>query len=298
MAPRLIESDLLKRATLFTMTLSQWGNRKKADMSAVKVSADKRQLSLTKHLIESDELVALRRHLHETKAWCMARCMPSFLKAGIYVVKLDQVPVFEEHLAKSLKKMRDELVPAFVAAYPDAVTKASDALGDLYDQNDYPAANLLTSRFDIDWAWIGFGVPENIPAKLRQQEADKLRKKFIDAEQEILFALREGFKQVIEHAVERLKIEPGKKPPIIKESLVANLSEFFETFEAKNLMDDDELAGLVEKAKAIIGSTSGETLRKNPKSRKAIAAQFEDVKATLDKMLVNRPARLFDMDEA
>jgi hypothetical protein len=291
-----ISKDILQRATLFTLTLSAWGNRKKADITQISVDADKQQLSLSKRLIQSEEYDNVRRAQRELKAWCMARCMPSFLKDGIYVVLLTEIESFEKKLQEVSKDLRDNIVPAFCSKYEAQVEASKSTLRELFNESDYISASAMQNRFGVSWNWISFAVPENLPEGIRAQEVEKLQNKFKEAQEEILATLRAQYQQLIQHALDKLTPEAGKKV-VIKDALIGNFQEFFETFEAKNLMEDDELEELVEKAKELLKNVTGDGLRKDTKLKTQIAASFTKVKKQIDKLVVDAPSRKFNLDE-
>jgi hypothetical protein len=98
----------------------------------------------------------------------------------------------------------------------------------------------------------------------------------------------------VNHAAEKLKVVPGKKPPVFKATLVENLQEFFATFGSKNLMQDAELAELVERAQKVMGNVTAEDLRSFEDTRGRVAAGFEEIKKEMDKLVGERKGRRFD----
>jgi hypothetical protein len=233
----------------------------------------------------------------EAKAWCLERCMPSFIKSGVFVVRLDMVQAFEAHLAAQNKRLAAELIPAFKRAYPAQVQQAEQRLKDQFDIRDYPDASLFDTAFGVEWGWVTFGVPENVPADVRARELKKLQEKMLDAEKEIRAALRESFNDLLAAAVERLKVAPGEKPKVFRDSLLENFTQFFDTFKAKNLMDDRELEAVVEKARTVIAKVTPDALRERSTVRQKTVAAFEQVKAEVDKLVASAPSRRFRLDE-
>ena len=152
----------------------------------------------------------------------------------------------------------------------------------------------MARRFGIEWNWICFAPADNIPKEVREREVAKLQKAYADAQVQILAALRAGFGDLVNHAAEKLKVVPGKKPPVFKATLVENLQEFFATFGSKNLMQDAELAELVERAQKVMGNVTAEDLRSFEDTRGRVAAGFEEIKKEMDKLVGERKGRRFD----
>jgi hypothetical protein len=182
--------------------------------------------------------------------------------------------------------------------YPYAIVAAQVSLGALFNQDDYPTADEVISRFAIEHAWLTFDVARNIPLEVQQHEIVKFQEKLKEAETEILFALREAFASMVEHFVRRLNaIREGGKPPIIKDSLLDNFNEFFNTFSARNIMEDAELSRLVERSKEILRNIHPETLRKSESIRQRTLHAFNDVKKAIDELIKERPVRRFALNE-
>lgn len=97
--------------------------------------------------------------------------------------------------------------------------------------------------------------------------------------------------------MERLEPGPRGKTKTFRDTLVENFREFFDSFNAKNLMNDDELADVVTRAKELLGDADAKELRDDTAVRSRVAVGFAQVKATMDKLVVERPGRKFGDDE-
>ena len=289
--------DLLNRASLFALNMKSWGGAAKADLSKIDTNADKEWLRMRKTLLESEEFHRIKQHQAMTRQWCVNRSMPSFLRVGIYFVALTEVERYEQYLAAAVRELRTDLVPRFIEVYPGQREAAKASLKKLFNIDDYPTTEDMGTRFDIEWNWIYFGLPDNLPSIVREREAEKLKKAYADAQVQIVAALRTGFAELVSHAVEKLKVEPGKKPPVFKETLVTNIAEFCETFSARNIMQDEELSALVTRARDIVRDVKADDLRQYENEREKIAAAFADIKGTMDTMVVTPKGRKFHFDE-
>lgn len=290
-------TDLFKNTCALTVTFRQWGNRRKGNLAQVDTDADKSRLKLTKELITAKEYDEIQTFLNETRGWIMSRTMPFLgFKKGIYLAKVDFVPEVEKELPKRIETLT-AMIDRLVYVFPEKVNEAREKLNGQFDYKDYPKAEDLYSYFGIEWNWIAFQVPENLPAELRAAEEKKLAAKFEECEQEITLALREGFKQLMDHCVEKLKVEPNGKPKIFRDSLIGNVLEFIDTFKARNLTNDADLEILVDKAKSLVQGIKPEDLRKDMTLRDKMAKQFKEVQGELDKMIVEMPSRKFKFDE-
>ncbi len=306
---RKVDADLLTKAVMLNMTIHKWTNRCKTDADPVgrkksEKAADR--LRTTMKMIESDALDAIVNRLNETKVWALARCMPSFMVRGIFLVKLEAVADFERKFAETRDWLLNEGIPALCRDYDRAKDQAredfrqiANELGIENPYNDlrYPDAREFYQRFGVDHNWISFGVPQSLPLEIRRQEQAKIQEKFERAAEEIEAALREGFAEVVAHATERLTVKPGEQKKIIRDSLIDNFKEFCQTFRLRNLTNDVELQDLVDKAEAIMSDVRPETLREKPSARRAVASQLNEIKAEIDKMIAEAPVRRFAFDD-
>jgi len=296
---------ILRQAMLFSLTRRVWSNRQQADSDRVQTTGDKDKLNLTKKLLNSPELNAINEHLNEVYKWCLNRAMPSTtIRRGIYFVKQTMIAEFEARLQAAQRKLRDELVPTFINTYPLCCLEmrkpaAEGGLGDLFDAGDYPSVEELSKpdMFSIEWSWLALSVPDELPEEVREREVKKLQDSFKTAQEEIKWALRAAFKQLIDHAVERLTPDANGKPKEFRNSLVTNFENFFDTFHARDLMDDAELQQLVNQARSIvINLPDPKKLRQQADLQYETAKAFVNVGKVLDTLVATKPTRLFDLE--
>jgi len=292
-----VDLNRFKNAVGFTCTFRKWGASRKADISQVETDADKRRLSLSKKLIQSDEYDTITTLFGELQQWVYSRTVPSFFKKGFQLASLAAVEEIEARMRKAATEELPPLVAALQLAYPAKIEDARVALGGQFRATDYPTEDQLARAFSIQWNWIAFTTPDALPAELRQAEEEKLKQQFADASEQILDALRISFQELLAHAVERLTPSEDGKQKIFRDSLIGNIQEFLDTFNSRNIMQDADLAALVEKAKVVMTGADPDKIRKYSSVRDAAKAKFEEIKTTLDGMIETRKGRAFDFSE-
>jgi len=295
-ANKTIDLEKFRNAVGFTVTFRVWGNRRKGNIAKVSTDADKSRLRLTKELIVSKEYYDIQSFRGDLfNNFIYANTVPSFFKEGFQLVGVTGVPAIEARMRKAQTELAS-LVSKFIAVYPAKVEEARKALGDQFNPRDYPDASTLARLFSITWNWIAFTVPEGLPAELKALEKEKLERQFKDAAEQITDALRVGFQQMIQHAVERLTVEPGAKPKMFKDTLIGNIQEFIDTFSQRNLMNDESLGKLVKQAKGVLIGVTPQKLRDYAQVKDATRTAFEGINSELSKMITERPARKFELD--
>lgn len=291
------ELSIFKNACAFSLTCRRMGNSRRGNMDKVEVEADKSRLKLTKKLIDSPEYDAIAKYQSDVYNYCKARTMPSFIRKGMDLVKVSAVEQIDAYLKARADELSSELVPDLVKAYPAQVQEAAKSLNGQFDLKNYPTCAELPALFRFEWDFLQFNVADNLPDAIRAVQSAKLEAKFAEAQELILSALRTAFSKLIDHAVDRLKFVPGEKEKTFTKTMVPNINEFIETFSFRNLMADDALEGLVLSASRVMKGVTTEQLRDSENIRERVAAKFEEIKATLDTMVVTKPTRKFDFEE-
>lgn len=290
------DTNKLRGAVGFTMKASVWGNRRKANIESVQTDADKKRMKLSKELIRAEEYDAIKSYIGELRQWVYQRTVPSFFREGFQLASLKAVSEIEGRMKKARVELA-ALVDKLVEVYPARIEEARVALNSQFNPGDYPPADVLRQMFDIDWNWISFTIPDDLPAELKEAEANKLQQKFKDAGEQITEALRVGFQELIKHAADKLKPGEDGKPKIFRDTLIGNIQEFIDTFQQRDLMNDVELQRLVDKAQEILIGVSPEDLRKNEEIKESTRKEFESIASQLDAMIVTKKGRVMQVDD-
>jgi hypothetical protein len=273
---------------------SQVSEKSEGQENAVVVDADKDMVHVGKSIIDSPQLRAIVSKDNSIRQWVRARALPSPLfKAGTMIVPTALVEDVYAFLEKA-KAERDGDIAAFLEAYPGLVEEARTKLGPLFDARQYPAASAIKNAFDMRWNIIEFGTPgklKNISKALYEKEREKAEAEWADATAQIRNALRVAMAELVEHMIDRLSADDDGKAKTFRNSMVENFAEFADLFGKRNLTGDAELAALVEKAQKVMTGVDAKALRSDADIKARVQAGFAEIKANLDTMVVNRPAR-------
>lgn len=291
----------LKNAVALVFSIHRWGNRKAADKEKVETQADKDMLNLTKRLIEhSGEIKEVEMYMkYEVKQWVMKNSVPAFFQDGVYLVNVNQVAEMEAGLREASKELSKRL-NKFLAVYPKRIDEAEKKLkpGQQFNRSDYPSVEELRSRYRFSWRWVEFGIPKELPEDVAKAEKKRVEDMWAVAGEQITQALRQGFKKLVDHAVNMLKVGPDGKTKAFKDATFENITEFIDSFKNRNLTDDAELAALVAKArKLLVGIDDPQELKKDADARKAIEKSFTAINKQLDKLIEIKPRRKFSFDD-
>jgi len=178
--------------------------------------------------------------------------------------------------------------------YPELVEGARARLRTLFDVRDYPPVETVRAAFGFSWRYITFRVPETLVAIDRamfEREREKAAQHWAEAAAAIQALLRANMVELVAHMVERLTPNADEKQKVFKGSTVSNLSEFLRDFDARNIVDDQELAAVVARARELLDGVDPSTLRDSGEVRAAVHSGFARIQRQLDVMVTNRPAR-------
>ena len=108
-------TDLAKKTVFIKLHLGLLGNSRKVSSSQVEVDADKSLIRVSKNLIDSPELQAIRTLDGDIRRYLYETCLP--FEVGIHLLPLARLEIVDGQL-REFKAKRSELVEVFVAAYP------------------------------------------------------------------------------------------------------------------------------------------------------------------------------------
>ena len=292
-----LNTNIFKNACAFTLLTRKWSNSRQADKDKITTDADKTLLKVTKTLIECAEYDTIGKFMTETRRFVTRRSVPTFFLKGAYLVKLEVVQMIADYITSRRDTLKEKLIPALVAAYPPAKDLMLTRLNGQFDEDDYPSIEVLPSLFDITYNFISFEVPEGLPPGLAKLEKEKLAEQWKETGEKVTVALRATLAEALEHMSDRLKVVPGEKPKIFKNSSFERITEFIDTFKCVDIMNDVELGKLVEKARQVVRGVDPDKLRKDTDMRNSLAARMTEIKTGVDGLLSSTPSRAFALED-
>jgi len=142
-------------------------------------------------------------------------------------------------------------------------------------------------------------VPNGKSGILSPEIYEREKEKFIQTMEEArtmaIESLREEFGSMVERITERFTQSGNGKPKVFKNATVESFYEFFETFKERNIFRDEQLDELVNRAQAVLGGVSAESIRTNADLKENIRAGMAEVEGVMAVALA-RPRRKIVMD--
>jgi|TARA_R110000824_G_scaffold32908_3_gene106086 hypothetical protein len=289
------QAPIFQKAVGLVVEMKRLGTRRKVNASQIGTDADVSLIHVSKSILDSKELKGVEQLDGELRRYLGDRCLPSHFKSGIYLLPIALVEEVDAEIRKT-SEIRDERVQAFLDVYEDRRADAEERLGSLYQGSDYPDADDVRASFRLESQYVTFDTPaslKSIKADIFTREREKADAKWKDALEECKKLLRATMQELLGHIQERLTPGEDGKTKSFHGSMLDKLDTFMTTFAARNIADDDELTELVKEAKRAMVGIDAKSLRKEEALRDAFKGEVSDLKSKLDKMVIDKPSRVF-----
>jgi hypothetical protein len=210
---------------------------------------------------------------------------------GIRLIRQDDIGPVNLQLT-TLKADLEEAVRNLGRHFPALKSAARERLGRLFNPADYPES--LWGLFDVTWDFPSVEPPaylQRLSSELYEQECRRVSAQFDEAVQLAEQAFLQELSQLVSHLTDRLSGTEDGKPKIFRDSVVENLSEFFERFRRLNIRSNDQLDEIVAQAQRVVRGVEPQQLRDNENLRHRVTSQLSGVQAVLDGLVIDRPRR-------
>ncbi|MDB5335203.1 MAG: hypothetical protein JWN70_822 [Planctomycetaceae bacterium] len=214
-----------------------------------------------------------------------------FPEPGLRLIRQADLDAINDKMGQFKGELRDA-VATLDAHFGDLKAAARQRLGRLYNSADYPDS--LTGLFELAWDFPSVEPPEylrRLSPELYRQEAERVTARFDEAVQLAEQAFVEELSRLVSHLSERLSGAEDGKPKVFRDSVVENLTEFFQRFRMLNVRSNEQLDELVSNAQQIVRGVNPQQLRDSQPLRQQVVSQLSGVEAVLDGLLVDRPRR-------
>ena len=210
---------------------------------------------------------------------------------GIRLLRRDQIERFDAEMTDLRAELADQ-VANLDAHFAELKAAAQRRLGQLFNPADYPES--LLGLFGMEWEFPAIEPPsylQQLSPELYEQERQRVAARFDEAVRLAEQAFAEELSRLVAHLTERLSGAEDGKPKVFRDSVVNNLSEFFERFRSLNIRSNEDLDNLVAQAQSVVRGVAPQALRDDGSLRNRVAGQLSSVQASLDGWMVDRPRR-------
>jgi hypothetical protein len=292
-------AEFIKRAIALRLSLNRIGSRRAVNNDDVDLGdAESDRISITKEILQSPELNAIRNHDLETRAAIRVRSLPSLLGSGWYLIPVAAVDPIDEFI-RARADARADLVEALVAALPELKKASEAALGHLWDAAQFPDAGLVRDKSRVAFKYVTFDTPatlKGISSALLAREVQKAKVEAASARDAAVALLRDEMKRAVAVLADAFVPGPNGRKKGLKPATLDKVTQALDLFAARNIAQDDQLAAFVAQAKALISGKDAATIKAEAQDG-GIIAQFQAIKASVSTLVEEGPSRTIDFEE-
>lgn len=314
MATTISSGELVAAKTIcLALKVGSFGNTKQASLAGVQWDVnqgaadddpsshqpDKTLLRLSKTLLDSPELTAVKKADRELAVAIRTMAFSSLFKGGVYMLPLAMVPTAEELLKGAIAR-RAVLVEAACAAYQTRIDETAERLGVTFNAADYPSPERFRACFYLEYSYVTFETPSRlkaVSAALFQAETEKARVRLESVAEECQQTMRAGLLSLVDHLAERLTPSDDGKAKRLSNSTIGNLNDFLATFELRNVTDDAQLGDIVAKARQVMQGLDHKSLKSDDLIRQKVVAELSALTAALDPLIVEKGTRSISFED-
>lgn len=265
------------------------GKMKQIRHLEVVTDADKSQLRHQKKLIDSPELEDIRSQDGKLKRYlesktCRYSDSTGFLPQ-VFLAEVDRVILAYQ------KIRRPALVAKFMAKYREMeatdFAELRESLGEHFVRGDYPPADVVEQGFGFTFYYrpVGKVNLEGISDVIVAREAEKEAAIRMQAVIEWRDALRMAGAAAVDTLFEALKPSPDGKRKKLFDSTVEKVQEYLDTYNPRDLANDTEWHGHVDKLRKLMDGVSTEKLRNSEFLKDRVAGQLEALRKDMSALV-------------
>lgn len=262
------------------------------EQAAGSFNAEGKFLSAGKKLIDTNHpsFRAVTKVKGEATKYWKNQTLP-YPEPGLRLIRQSDVADFGQRI----DRFKDELSFAVVDLeehYEELRQAARERLGELFNASDYPVS--LIDAFCIGFEVVNLDPPEYLKTLSPQvyfAECERVRSRFTTAVELAESAFSEELARLVDHISNRLAGAEDGQPRVFRDSVVTNLTDFFQRFRRLNVGCNEELDALVDRARNVISGVQPQQLRDSQNLRNHVATQMASIQSNLDQLLVDRPRR-------
>lgn len=282
--------NVFNKACLIQLKTSCWQGSRMLEPGVMERIGNSNWLRGRKYLVSPDLLNPIRAVISRARKDLSRHALP-FPIEGLTLVPKERINVIEEVLENHRRDF-NQCVDQFIEGYQDALEEGRTHLGEHFNEGDYPAD--IWNKFSFAWQYLTIETPGKyavLSPEIYEREKKKFEQLMEETRELAISALRTEFADCVSHLVERLTGSSDDKPKVFKNSMVEKIQSFLSSFNERNIFQDDQLAELVEQARALLSGVTPEELRGNEWLKRRIQAGMSQVKAELDQALTDVPRR-------
>jgi hypothetical protein len=270
-----------------------------SERTAALFSADADFIKASKKLFDNNraEYKAVNRVKNSIRQYWQNNTLP-FTEPGVRLLRRSMVAEFSQRLegfAAELAAAVNELDNV----YSELLNEAERRLGSLYNPADYPAT--LRGAFSVAFDFPNLAPPDylaQLSPELFERERRRAAAQFSEAVELAEQSFSAELLAMVERITSTLSGDNDGKPRIFRDSMLENVSEFFQRFRTLSIGNSAELAAVVERAELALRGVTPAALRSSTLVRDMVRDRIGAVQTELEAAMVERPTRRIKIGSA
>lgn len=271
--------SILTEALVVNITLGIWqGYRLDKEASravTLEASAELDAARVNKHLLPKEALKPIVSASSAIRTHFYANTLPWKDNGDRLLTRKLYMPFVEEH--GRLVEAFNEAVDTFLRDdYPAAISRAEFRMGDLFDINDYPSADVLRHRFYANLDIDSVTSANDFRVVMSDSEVERIRGGMEEAMQQrigrAMLDLWGRLAETLGHFARKMASDE-----IFRDTTLTNLKEIVELLPALNVFKNPELEEIRADVEAMIYGVEPKDLRKNPAIRTEVADEAQKI---------------------
>lgn len=297
-------ANLFDKTIAISINVEGMGGSRKVSLDNVTVDADKDRLRLASKILQCPEKSAIDGVFARLRATFSdperGVALPALLKRGTYLIPKKSVIATDATLRAFVSELTEK-VQALKSVYFQRIAEDKTKLREKFSEKHYPSLSALDETFRINWRYWSIGPSaelESISADVYQQEVSRVRSEVALLGEEIKSTLRQSAFELVAHMHDRLGMDEAGKPKVFRASAVENLIKFIDQFfDAKNVMEDDELGASLRQMRELLTGVDVSELRTDEALRNAMREKTGQIASSLETLIVSRGRQITLPDE-
>ena len=273
-----MSSNLQSKAMIVTLSASMWGAAKNdkdlADTLIEQNDAQEGAARVRKQLLSAESLKPIKSAVDATKSIHNRMTLP-WSDNGERLLPVKMHDAYRDAMIAAIDRV-DQAVATFIDEYENLIAGARVTLGQMFDENDYPASGTIRQKFGVVYDISPVPTSAHFVADIGDEEAERIKAEIDRRSQAKLDSAMVRLYERVEESTQRLITrlghdEDGNPRPVHASALDA-LRSIAESVPSLNLTDDKRLAEIAEKINTALGHVEIDDLRHKSKKMSNIQA--------------------------
>ena len=293
MNPSTDHQSTLNNGTFCNLQVSIWTASKKVPTGEVSLgNTDETLFRINKDLVEKSVLKPIRQQAQQAGEILHNRALPFNIRGIYYIPNQNISSVIEK--VNSIRDLFWQKVDEFCHHYDEYRQQAQQRLNGHFREEDYPNSCDIRDKFNWNLQMMQFSSPNRmqfVTEAMYREAMDNFNREIQEFRDNSVLLLREKFKGLVDHVMDRLSPDETGNRKIFRNSMVDNLKQFIHDFQSLNITNDTQLAEEIHKVSLLVDGVDANSLRNSENLAEHVNQIMGRVQANVDLLIETAPKR-------